>query len=376
MKGCSFQTFLGLVTFREKCGIQASRKTKAILGLKRKTQLAVFSRELALLLQAGLTIQDALGVLIESHSDFGEALSVVQRSLSQGRKLSEALLAQSHIFGKVYGRSVALAEETGSLVAVFVRLADWQEKEMRILSKATQALIYPAFVILVSVIGALVFALSCLPLFTEVLQELGGTLPLPTQLLIGTVRTLTHPVAWFVVLLALGLWALYLRSWLQSDDGRHDFEMLLRSLPVVGVLIRDLSLARIFASLRLTNLVGLNLAKGFRASAEASGSRVLVRDAKELTSAIMEGMPVHQYLETRPEFYPRDVVGLMCVGEESGGLDRCFSALSDYYEREVEYRVAAFLAMLEPLVTGLVSLFVGVIILALMLPLASVIRQL
>lgn len=361
---------------RALCKSPRRGSAEKILGIKKKTQLAIFSKELALMLNAGLSIQDALEVLIKSHSSFQEPLNRVQQGLFNGARLSEAMNREADTFGKAYVHTVRLAEETGSLVAVFALLAEWQEREVKLLAKASQAFIYPAFVVFVSLLGALVFGVSCLPLFMEVLTEIGGTLPFVSQLLLTGTRLFLNPLSWFLGFLALGLWAAFLKNWLATDDGLFEFEKLLRSLPYLGILVRDISLARVFVSLNLTTRVGLDMLRALKVSAQASGSAVLMRDFQSLMAAVTEGLNIHQYLESVPQLYPKDVVGLVCVGEEGAGLEKCFKYLSIYYEREVEYRLATFLAILEPLFTGLVSVFVGVVVLALLLPLSSVLEQL
>lgn len=172
------------------------------------------------------------------------------------------------------------------------------------------------------------------------------------------------------------LWGYFLRNWLKSGSGKLTLDRFLRSLPGVGVLVRDTSLVRIFLFLQITSTVGLDLLKSLKISAQASGSSVIEQDFKGLVVTITEGSSIHGYLDRSSELYPKDVVGIISVGEEAGGMSDCFKYLGRYYEQEVEYRVDSLLAMLEPLLTALVSLFVGAVVLSLLLPLYSVLQKL
>ena len=341
-----------------------------------KRELAVYTKQLAVSLNSGIPLYDALEVVGESNRKFERLTVQILMSLGSGHTLSKSLRPHSKIFSPLFIRLVQVGEQTGGLYQVFGKLADWLERETEVLSRTQTALMYPLVVVLVTLACGFITTVAVLPPFVDILTQLNAPLPLPSRLLISAISIVSHPVAWLVGGGAIASWVYFLKQWLSAKDGRRTLELLLLSTPGLGTLCRDLTLARLFFALEMALEVGLDSVRSLRVASRACGSVLIEEDFNNLHQAIMEGSTINEYLVRRPEFYPPHVVGLFHVGEESGKLSAVVRSLARFYEDEVEYRQEMFLALIEPLLIGLVSFFSGCVMVALLLPLYNVLLTL
>jgi type IV pilus assembly protein PilC len=338
----------------------------------RTLALALFTKQLAVALNSGLPVQSALEVLGKSDDAFAKVVDGLLESISQGHRMSRALDGYPKVFSPLYRRLVQVGEQTGSFVTVFELLASWLERESKVSKKVVSALVYPLFVLGTTAIASILMAFTVLPSFLQVLEDLNAPLPLPSRILIALVKISLNPVSWLVAGGALGAWAFFFRQWLKSDDGRLSFEKAMRAVPVLGTLLRDLSLTRLFICLELSTRVGLDMRRSLLVSSAACGSLVVEEDFKYLLEAVQEGASVSEYMNGRKDLYPRNVSGLVNIGEETGKLAKIFGIIGRYYEDEVEHSVEIFIALLEPVLLGFVSVMAGGVMLALLLPLYNV----
>lgn len=341
-----------------------------------KLELSMLFRQLSVGLNSGLSIISVLDILAESNERYRDVVQEVAQRIATGWKLSHALKKQGSVFPPLVWRLAAVGEETGNLGSIFARLADWQEKESKMLSKVVSALVYPGTVVGTTIICFWLMARTVLPTFVKLLSDLGTTLPLPTRILLTIVNLLQSPVFYIFALLVIPSAFFFLKGGLKTENGQRNFEKLLWSVPILGLALHHLALARLFNALYLSISVGMNTLRSLRLGFPACGSFILKDDGEMLIADLQEGTALSEHMSGRPDLYPTFVTGLIRVGEEAGGLDLTYRHLAEFYETEVDSVVQKLLDLLEPLLIASVSLIAGAAMLSLLLPLSKVLQSL
>ena len=347
-----------------------------MLGSGKLAHLLLFTRQFEVAVNSGVPIAQALANIRVGDSRLTQAIEEIQASLGAGEYLSGALRKHPDLFEPLYLNLVRLGEETGRLASILTLLADRQEVELAQRGRLTSALVYPALVLAVTLGAGLAISLTVLPPFLKVLVEMEVSLPLLTRLLVGGIGLAGQPLTWVVVAaLAFG-WGTFLHQWLSSRPGRLHLEKVLREMPLLGPLLRDVSLSRWCAGLYVGLRAGLTTTASIGHAAASCDSPVLEDDGKVLVAMVTEGASVSEYLRTKTELYPRTVVGLVAIGEQAGKLPEMFFVLMNYFQEESEHRTKMLLGFVEPLLLGTVSVVAGTTMLALLLPLYSLLADL
>jgi type IV pilus assembly protein PilC len=342
----------------------------AVLGPK-TPQLLIFTKQVEVALQSGLPVHIALDVCAGTAGPLQQAVQQVLKLIFRGETLSRALEDHPQIFGDLYRSLIQMGEKTGTLTEAFGLLAVWLEEENHRRAKVRTVLIYPALVLLVAAVMGGFTALFVLPPFLEVLTEIGAPLPLPTRLLMTMTGLITKPAAWVTLLLLIGAWVAFLKQWLATPEGRLSLDRVLLSVPILGHVLRDLSLMRMCAALSAVLQAGTDIVQGLQQASATAQSAVLEEDVQLMISKVQLGETISSHMESQAEIYPKTMSSLIHVGEEIGRLPRMFGLLKVYFEDEVEYQLATITALLEPVLIGGLALLVGGILLALLLPLYS-----
>lgn len=334
-------------------------------------QVAVATRQLATLIQAGIGIIEALEILARQ-SDSPRLRATwedLTRRICEGSSLSAALTLHPQLFGPTYLGLIRAGEQTGRLHLVLQRLAEMLEKDFRLRRKLKSALVYPALVLATT--GLLTFFLftTVMPNFVTIFQEMGVPLPLLTQILVLLTRLCNHPGFW-LVLLGSGYQAYLGFETLQSSrDGRSKLQRAALALPWLGRAIQDCGLARYCLTLENLLACGMGLPQALLMAAEASGQVALQEDAMEALVALESGLLLSEHYRSRETLYPGMMVHLITVGEESSSLCGVLHKLGEWFGEEADHRLEQAQAALEPVLMGLASLLVGLVILGIFLPL-------
>jgi len=333
----------------------------------KSAEMVTFSRQLALLLGSGVGIIQALELLSSQAGDktLKRVLIEVINDLRGGKGLSTALAQHPNVFPTLYCKLISVGEQTGSLEAVLRNLADYTERQAASMSKIKQAMMYPAIVFCLAIGVATVMLTVLLPPLIEMFSKLGGTLPLPTRILLASMGFLeNYGVYLLVVIIALGIVGfLYART----PNGRYFRDRLILRLPVIGRLSLVNELARACRSLSLLFRAGLPLPEVLALTTQATGNRAVARALGEVEQDMLRGQGLAKPMSKRKVFLPL-MVEMTKVGEETGNLDDSLIIVAESYEIEADRRTQTLLGMIEPAMTIAMGLGVGFLALSVFMP--------
>jgi type II secretory pathway component PulF len=336
----------------------------------RLADTALFSRQLADLLRAGVNLNRALRTLTRQ-TDNPALVAVIEQvrtDVAGGMGMADALSRHPAAFSPLYVSMVRAGETGGFLEDVLQRAAHFAEKELELRGRITGALIYPSLLVSVAVLAIGFFVFYFIPRFTEIFKDLGGELPFLTRIMIG-ISDLGLNYWWAFagggVLAGISLWRA-----LKTAQGRFVYDRIRLRAPLLGPLVTKTAVARFTRTLGTLLKSGVPILTAIEISREALGNEVLKLDATEAAAAVKEGRNLAEPLGRSP-YFPPVVVDMIAVGEESGNLDEVLGHVADAYDREVDRAVRIFVSLLEPALLVVMAAIVGLIVIAMLLPIYS-----
>jgi type IV pilus assembly protein PilC len=326
------------------------------------------------MINSGLSLLRALTILGEQTSNrrLGEVIIQVRAEVEKGTSLSAALARHPKIFNRLYVSMVRAGEIGGFLDQVLVKVAETFEKEVELRGKIRSAMTYP-IVVSIMVIGIVASMLIFIvPTFENLYASLGGTLPLPTRMLMGASNVLRRffPV---VVLVVIALVFLF-RRWRATDRGRYQWDRFKLKVKVFGPLFHKSALSRFSRTLSTLIRSGVPILQALEIVGDTVNNMVISRAVHDVQDSVREGESLAAPLAKHATF-PAMVVQMMAVGEETGALDTMLSKVADFYETEVDAAVKAITSILEPAMIIVVGGMVGFIVISMYLPLFKVYDQ-
>ena len=329
--------------------------------------VAYMSRQLADLIGGGLSLFHALALLSEQteHPTLRAVVAQMSQSVREGQALSEALARHPSIFAPLFVNMIRAGEATGDLEAVLLRLADLLEGESEVKNRVAMALVYPAVVLVIGIATVVVLLTYVVPKLTEVFAESGGLLPLPTRILLGISGSLTR--GWWLWLggIAMSVWML--RRFRISQTGRVALDRMLLRLPLGGVLVRKLQVARFLRSLGAMIGQGVPALQALEVAGSTVSNTVIRRAVDHVRAAVQDGASLSNALQASGEF-PTFVSNMVAVGQEAGTLDTALAKVATSYERDADRAIRALTTVMEPLLIVMVGLVVMFIVIAMLLP--------
>lgn len=348
---------------------------QAFQGLKRvKTRdLAVFSRQFATMIHAGLPLTKCLSILVQqtSNQGFKKIIEQVQGDIEGGQPLSSALGRHPKVFSGLFVSMIRAGETGGILDEVLMRLADHLEKEVALRSKIKSSTTYPILMFGFAVIIVFFMVTFIVPIFASMFQNLGGTLPTPTRVLMmasGAMRNY-----WYLVFAAIGGAIYAFKRFISTTGGRYWFDRTKLKLPVVGKLIQKTVIARFTRTLGTLINSGVPILGALEIVGSTSGNAVVSKATQEVRSSIKEGETIAKPLEESGVFPPM-VVQMIAVGEETGALDVILQKVADFYDEEVAAAVDGLTSVIEPIMIVFIGLVIGGILMSLYLPMFNLIN--
>jgi type IV pilus assembly protein PilC len=335
--------------------------------------VSVFSRQFATMINSGLSMLRSLYILAEQTESkpLADVVNQVRLDVERGASLSAALAKHPKAFNRLYVAMVRAGEAGGVLDSVLQRLATTIEKQVELRRKVKSAMTYPVVVsclVLLLVTAMLVFVI---PMFQSIYKQLGGTLPVPTQILIDVSNVVRK--LWFVVIGAEIAAAWGFRKWINSEEGRKRWDAIKLKMPVFGPLAKKTALARFGRTLSALVRSGVPILESLDIVCETSGNWVVSEAVRDTQQQVKRGEPLSRRLEEHPVFPPM-VVQMMAVGEETGALDEMLDKIADFYDQEVEATVNALTSLIEPLLIVVMGVVIGGMIISLYLPMFDVIN--
>ena len=336
-----------------------------------------FARGLSVLFASGVPLVDALEALSDQNQDekFSYVVDQLSRRVQEGYPLSQCMAAFSRVFPAVFVSMVRTGEHTGRLHFCLEVLAQWQEREERVKERIKKALTYPAIVISVSLLVCLGLATVIVPQFESTFAELGKDLPLLTVIVVKLTNLLTNPGVWILLaVFGFQLGFVVQQAW-KREESRVRMTRFLYSLPALGTLLKLGAHVRFCRAASCLLQAGASMLKALQIAAQASGSALLEKEAQESRRRIQEGSTIAGCFAESEVYLPL-LAQMAGVAEESGQLALFFERTADILEQELETRIDTATALLEPIMMAGVGILVGILLLAVFLPLYSMITQL
>jgi general secretion pathway protein F len=346
------------------------RKVKVLdfsRAAKGKSEIPMYTRQLATLLKAGIPLAQAMSAMIEQCqiSDLEAAFRDIREKLTSGHGFAESLAYHPHYFTDLYVNMVKAGEASGRLDAVLHRLADYLQRQAQIRNRVTAALAYPVVMVLVGIVIVVILMTFVVPKVLNVVQRSGQTIPVPTQILKNTSDFLG---AYWTVLLGLVIGAMLLHRWMMRKvEYRYKIDRLKLRIPVLGDLFRKSAVSRFAVSMATLLKSGVPVLDALRIVKDIVNNQVLARTLDHVQKRIVEGADISTPIKKSGVFPP--VVGYMiAVGEQSGELEGMLEQVASAYDEEVEVQTQKVTSLLEPLIIVAMAGVVGFIVISVMLP--------
>lgn len=339
--------------------------------------LAIFTRQFATMISAGLPLVQCLDILAKQSSkpSFGKVITEVTREVEAGSTLSDALGKHKSVFDDLFRNMVAAGEAGGVLDEILLRLATYIEKADALKRKVQSAMVYPAVVLTVA-LGATAFMLIfIIPTFAKMFTDFGGELPLPTKIVLGMSDLLMN--YWWVAILAGIGGVLGLQRYYATDNGQRVIDGALIKAPVLGDVLLKGAVARFTRTLGTLISSGVPILSGLEITARTAGNKVIAEAIMNARASIREGETVSAPLKTSGVFPPM-VTQMIAVGEQTGALDEMLTKIAVFYEAEVDTAVDTLTSVIEPIMIVVMGGIVGGMVVAMYLPmfkLISVVSQ-
>lgn len=336
--------------------------------------LALFCRQFSTMVTCGIPIIQCLNILIRQTGNkrLANAVRGMIEMLEKGQSLSDTAGAYPGVFPRIFVSMLHAGEVGGSLDAIMERLADHFEKEHDLREKIKSAMTYPALVAVVALLALAAQMVFILPTFIEILIDYNARLPLATQIVLGTSNFIRH--YWYIIAGALVILAFVCKGFVTTRRGRVIADTLVLRLPVFGGLIRRMIISRFSRTLSILLASGVPLLQSFDVVKKVAGNSQVESIIAESAERVREGQDIARPLE-RSGFFPPMVTRVISIGEETGTLDVMLKRMAQFYDREVDYRVARLSSAMEPLLVLSMGLLVGFIMLSVMLPLFSIVSS-
>jgi type IV pilus assembly protein PilC len=333
--------------------------------------VAILSRQLATMIQAGLSILRALNILAEQTESKALARVVidVRADVETGVSLSQALSRHPKVFPPLMINMVRAGEVGGFLDNVLISIAENFENEVRLRGKIKSAMAYPTVVFVIAILAVVGMLLFIVPIFTNMFSQLGGELPPLTKALVGVSSFLKVGFLPITVGIIVGV-VLWKRN-KHKYGFREKVEPLYLKAPVFGQLVRKLAIARFTRNFGAMIRAGVPILQALDIVAEASGNVVVERAAKDVKESVRTGNSLAGPLTEHPIF-PSMVVQMISVGEDTGALDTMLEKIADFYDQEVESTTDALTSLIEPLMIGVLGGIIGTMIIALYMPIFGI----
>ncbi|MEO8528707.1 MAG: type II secretion system F family protein, partial [Pseudolysinimonas sp.] len=335
---------------------------------------AVMSRQLATMIAAGLSLLKALTILSEQTENkrLARTLGIVRSQVESGASLSEALAKHGKVFPPLFIHLIRAGEVGGFLEQSLESAATTFEKDVKLTSTIKSAMTYPVVVLMMAIVAVIGMIVFIVPVFKKMFADLGGSLPLPTQILV----TMSENAIWGVPLLfALVVgFMVWWRKYKRTDKVRSIVDPLKLKLPVFGQLFQKVAISRVTRNLATMTKSGVPILQALAIVADTSNNWVLEKALHEVQDSVRSGRSIAAPLGEHPVF-PSMVVQMIAVGEDSGSLEQMLSKIADFYDDEVQSTTEALTSLIEPLMIAVIGVLIGGIIISLYLPMFSIYGQ-
>jgi len=336
----------------------------------KEKDVVVFARQFATMINAGLPIIQCLDLLGEEEQNqtFAKIIKAVKEDIEGGSSLSDALKKYPNIFDDLFVNLVAAGEAGGILDVILNRLSTYMEKAMELKRKVKGAMTYPVTVLVVAIGVVILLLYKVVPVFEEMFSGMGSALPAPTQFLVDASRFVQNNILYILGTIVLIVFAF--RRYYRTDRGRLQVDRIVLKLPVFGILLKKVAVAKFSRTLSTMMSSGVPILDGLEIVSKTAGNKIVEKALMDTRKSIREGRTIAEPL-SEAGIFPSMVVSMIAVGENTGALDAMLEKIADFYDSEVDVAVGALTALLEPIMMVFLGGVVGGMIVALYLPIFS-----
>jgi type IV pilus assembly protein PilC len=337
--------------------------------------LAVFTRQFSVMIDAGLPLVQCLEILgsQQENKTFAKILQQTRMDVESGSTLADAMRKHSKAFDELFVNMIAAGEAGGILDTILKRLAVYIEKAVKLRGQVKGAMVYPVAVIGIAGIVIAVILWKVIPTFAAMFEGLGAQLPLPTRIVIALSNWFVRLLPFLVILIVAGVFLF--RRYYATHNGRRVVDRIILKLPVLGVLMQKIAVARFCRTLATLISSGVPILDGLEITARTAGNSIIEDAIMAVRKAVEGGLTLAQPLR-EAKVFPNMVVQMIGVGEQTGALDAMLSKIADFYEEEVDQAVANLLTLMEPVMILFLGVTVGGIVISMYLPLFDLISKL
>ena len=358
-----------IISIEEDANVQ--QKSVAAAKKVKLEDLVIFSRQLATMVEAGIplvNVLDILGQQVENKA-FGETVKKLKDDVETGSSFSQALAKHPRIFSALYINMVRAGESSGMLDEILNRVAVYLEKTATLQRKVKSAMVYPIAVITISIAITIFLLVKVVPTFKGIFDMLGGSLPLPTQILLGVSDFLRK---WFVYgLVGVIVAVIAIMRGSKTEGGKLALDTIVLKLPVFGNIIKKVSVAKFSRTFSTLVKSGVPILSSLDIVAKTSGNKIVEKAVNNAKKAVQEGKNLADPL-SKTSVFPPMVVRMISVGEQAGELEKMLSKIADFYDEQVDAAVDGLTSLIEPMIILFLGVIVGGIVLAIFMPIFKI----
>ena len=339
-------------------------------------ELAIFTRQFSVMIDAGLPLVQCLEILAgqQENKTFQKVLAATRASVEGGATLSAAMRQHPKVFDALYVNMVEAGETGGILDTILQRLSTYIEKNVKLKRAVQSASIYPIGVMTIA--GGVVTLLlwKVVPIFATLFAGLGVDLPLPTKIVIA-LSNFIGSIFGFLIVVGIAGGIVGLKVWYGTEQGRFALDTIILKLPIIGILMRKIAVARFTRTLGTLIASGVPILEGLEITARTAGNAVVERSLMKVRRSLEEGKSLTEPLK-ESDVFPGMVTQMISVGEQTGAMDAMLQKIADFYEEEVDAAVKDLLTALEPIMIVFLGVVVGGVVISMYMPLFSLIGKL
>ncbi|HEX3142698.1 MAG TPA: type II secretion system F family protein [Pyrinomonadaceae bacterium] len=341
--------------------------------------LAIFTRQFSVMIDAGLPLVQCLDILAQQQQNkyFQQVLGQIRQDVEEGSTLAAAMARHNKVFDQLYSNMVEAGETGGILDLILQRLSTFIEKIVKLKRDVVSAMIYPAAVILLAVVAVAVIMIVVIPQFQTIFMGLlgpGEPLPLPTRIVVGFSNFLAGWGGLAILIFSIGS-AVGINFYYKTPAGRRRIDTILLKTPILGPIFLKIAIARFSRTLSTLLSSGVPILQSLDITARTAGNVVIETAILNVRSAVEQGKSFVEPLRAA-DIFPHMVSQMVGIGEQTGALDAMLGKIADFYESEVDAAIANLLTLIEPVLIGFLGVTIGSIVIAMYLPMFSLIGKL
>ncbi len=329
--------------------------------------IAVFTRQLATMIDAGLPLVQSLDILSSQQESkaFKAILREIKEDVEGGATFAGALKKHPDTFNELYTNLIVAGEEGGILDNILLRLSSYIEKAVALKKKVRSALVYPSVIIGVAIAVVMILVIFVIPVFEQMFKSAGQTLPLPTLIVLALSKFIKTYIVILIPVIILSI--LLIKKFYKTEKGQTLIDRFLLKLPVFGMVLNKISVARFSRTLGTLVSSGVPILDGLNIVSKTSGNKIIEIAIQNARASIREGETISDPLG-RSGVFPPMVIQMISIGESTGSLDTMLSKIADFYEEEVDIAVTNMTSLLEPFLMVFLGVVIGGVVISMYLP--------